>query len=73
MRLEITRRAELAVRAMALLGGRPERIKASALAQELGTTAAFVPQVVGPLVKAGWVQSDPGPPVDTGRGSTWRM
>lgn len=61
MRLEITRRAELAIRAMALLGGRPERIKASVLAQQLGTTAAFVPQVVGPLVKAGWVQSDPGP------------
>jgi Rrf2 family protein len=61
MRLEITRRAELAIGAMALLGSRPERIKASVLAQELGTTSAFVPQVVGPLVKAGWVQSDPGP------------
>ncbi len=61
MRLEITRRAELAVRAMVVLGGAGGRLKAAALADELGTTAGFVPQVVGPLVKAGWVRSDPGP------------
>jgi len=61
MRLEITRRAELAVRALAFLGGTTERVKGSALADELGTTSAFVAQVVGPLVKAGWIRSDPGP------------
>lgn len=61
MRLEITRRAELAIRALALLGRAPQRVKASVLADELETTMAFVPQVVGPLVKAGWVRSDPGP------------
>ena len=37
------------------------RVKASVLAEELGTTVSFVPQVLGPLVRAGWVQSDPGP------------
>lgn len=61
MRLEITRRAELAIRALALLGRSSERVKASVLADHLGTTVAFVPQVVGPLVRAGWVGSDPGP------------
>ena len=61
MRLEITRRAELAVRAMAFLGGTTERVKGSVLADELGSTSAFVAQVVGPLVKAGWVRSEPGP------------
>lgn len=61
MRLEITRRAELAVRALAILGNTPGRLKGSALAGELGTTSAFVAQVVGPLVKVGWVRSDPGP------------
>ena len=61
MRLEISRRADLAVRAMVLLGGSPQRWKAQALADALDTTAGFVPQVVGPLVKAGWVRSDPGP------------
>ena len=61
MRLEITRRAELAVRAMVVLGQADARVKAPALAAELGTTSGFVPQVVGPLVKAGWVRSHPGP------------
>ena len=35
--------------------------KAADLAARLETTVGFVPQVVGPLVKAGWVRSDPGP------------
>lgn len=61
MRLEVTRRAELAVRALAFLGRTTERVKGSVLADELGTTSAFVAQVIGPLVKAGWVRSDPGP------------
>jgi len=61
VRLEITRRAELAIRALASLGRSTERVKASVLAEELGTTATFVPQVLGPLVRSGWVQSDPGP------------
>jgi Rrf2 family protein len=61
MRLEITRRAELAVRAMVVLGGTQVRLKGPALAHQLATTPAFVVQVVGPLVKAGWVRSDPGP------------
>lgn len=61
MRLEITRRAELAVRAMVALGASDGRLKAPDLAQALGTTSGFVPQVIGPLVKAGWVRSDPGP------------
>lgn len=61
MRLEITRRAELAVRALALLGESSTHVKASVLAEELGTTVLFVPQVLGPLVRAGWVRSDPGP------------
>ncbi len=61
MRLEITRRAELAVRAMVVLGGATGRLKAPALAAALETTPGFVPQVIGPLVKAGWVRSEPGP------------
>ncbi|MBI5088331.1 MAG: Rrf2 family transcriptional regulator [Actinobacteria bacterium] len=61
MRLEITRRAELAIRALALLGASPGRVKATVLADRLGATVSFVPQVGGPLVRAGWVGSDPGP------------
>jgi Rrf2 family transcriptional regulator, iron-sulfur cluster assembly transcription factor len=61
MRLEISRRADLAVRALLAIGQAPDRVKSDALAAELETTAGFVPQVVGPLVKRGWVRSDPGP------------
>jgi Rrf2 family protein len=61
MRLEISRRADLAVRALLALDRAPDRLKADALAASLDTTAGFVPQVVGPLVKRGWVRSEPGP------------
>lgn len=61
MRLEITRRAELAIRALALLGRSPDRVRSPALAEALNTTVSFVPQVLGPLVRAGWVHSYPGP------------
>ena len=44
MRLEITRRAELAVRAMVALGASEGRLKAPDLAEALGTTSGFVPQ-----------------------------
>lgn len=37
------------------------RVKAGDLAEALHTTTGFVTQVVNPLVKAGWVRSDPGP------------
>ena len=47
-----------ALRALAEAGG---RVKGPALAEALGTTAGFTAQVVGPLVKAGWVRSEPGP------------
>ena len=60
MRLEITQRADLAVRALVLLQRSPLRLKSVDLAAALGTTAGFVPQVMGPLVRAGWVRSVPG-------------
>lgn len=61
MRLEVTQRADLAVRALVALGSAPERLKSAELAEALGTTAGFVPQVMGPLVREGWVHSVPGP------------
>jgi Rrf2 family protein len=45
---------------MALLAG-GNQLKAVDLAAGIDATPGFVPQVVGPLVKAGWVRSDPGP------------
>ena len=61
MRLEITQRADLAVRALVVLSRSPEGLKSADLSGALGTTPGFVPQVMGPLVRAGWVRSDPGP------------
>lgn len=61
MRLEITRQADLAVRALVTLGLTSTRMKSAELAEALDTTAGFIPQVMAPLVRAGWVMSDPGP------------
>lgn len=61
MRLEVTRRADLAIRALLALDRRSERAKAVDLADEVGTTKGFLTQVMNPLVQAGWVRSDPGP------------
>ena len=61
MRLEVTRRAELAVRALSEIEHRGGRVKGRELAELLGTSPSFVAQVAAPLVRAGWLRSDPGP------------
>jgi len=61
MRLEVTRKSDLAVRILQTLGERNERLKGTDLAELVGSTVGFVPQVLTPLVRAGWVRSDPGP------------
>lgn len=61
MRLEVTRRADLALQALAEIGRAPDRVKGRRLAESCGTTPSFLTQAVAPLVKAGWVRSDPGP------------
>lgn len=61
MRLEVSRRADLAVRALQVLATAKGRLKAPALAVRLGTTPGFVAQVMAPLVQQHWVRSDPGP------------
>ena len=61
MRLEITRRADLATRALLALHATDGRIKAADLAQRIGTTAGFLSQAMTPLVSQGWVGSEPGP------------
>ncbi|HLU42770.1 MAG TPA: Rrf2 family transcriptional regulator [Microthrixaceae bacterium] len=61
MRLEVTRKSDLAVKTLVALSRTEGRLKASALADETGATPGFMPQVVSPLVRKGWVSSDPGP------------
>lgn len=61
MRLEVTRKSDLAVRVMRVPAGSSKRVKGPALAEAVGSTAGFVAQVMNPLVRKGWVRSDPGP------------
>ena len=61
MRLEVTRKSDLAVRALRALGDADRRVKGPELAELVCSTAGFVAQVVNPLVRQGWVRSDPGP------------
>ncbi|NLA34866.1 MAG: Rrf2 family transcriptional regulator [Actinobacteria bacterium] len=61
MRLEITRKSDLATRALLHLAGTGERTKAPALAEAVGTTPGFLSQAMTPLVAEGWVRSEPGP------------
>ena len=61
MRLEVTRKSDLAVRALQALAAGPERMKGPELAAAVGSTSGFVSQVLTPLVRAGWARSDPGP------------
>ncbi|MDH3260410.1 MAG: Rrf2 family transcriptional regulator [Acidimicrobiia bacterium] len=60
MRLEITRKADLAIRAIQTLRD-GVRQKGAELAEVIGTTPQFIAQVMRPLVGQGWVTSEPGP------------
>jgi Rrf2 family iron-sulfur cluster assembly transcriptional regulator len=61
MRLEVTRKADLATRVLLELSGRGTRAKSAELADAVGTTPGFLTQVVAPLAVRGWVDSEPGP------------
>jgi Rrf2 family iron-sulfur cluster assembly transcriptional regulator len=61
MRLEVTRKSDLAVRALRSLADHRGRVKGPVLAETVGSTSGFVSQVLHPLVRQGWVRSDPGP------------
>jgi Rrf2 family protein len=61
MRLEITRRADLATRALVELAERGTKTKAADLAEKIGASAGFLAQAMTPLVTRGWVRSEPGP------------
>jgi len=61
MRLEITRRADLATRALLELATRGTKTKAADLAERVGASAGFLAQAMTPLVSRGWVRSEPGP------------
>jgi Rrf2 family protein len=61
MDLRFSRRTHLALKALQELHRDGRQLSGSGLAERIETTSPFLPQVLGPLVKAGWVESQPGP------------
>jgi Rrf2 family protein len=60
MRLELTSRTDLALRALRHLRGSGARESRVTLADELHTSPDFLARVMAPLVNQGWVDSRPG-------------
>jgi Rrf2 family iron-sulfur cluster assembly transcriptional regulator len=61
MKLALNRRTDLALLAMRQLSLHKEPLSGVALAEAIDTTVTFLPQVMAPLIKGGWVASDRGP------------
>ena len=63
MRLELSKKTDLAIRALNYLTGNEdsELVEGKTLADWLDTSTNYLPQVMSPLVRAGWVRSVPGP------------
>ena len=55
------RKTDLALRALTRLSETGQLIHAADLAESIGSTRQFIPQVLSPLVRAAWVTSVPGP------------
>lgn len=60
MRLELSRRTDLAVKALRMLSREGSRVSRSDLAAEIGTSPDFVAKVLAPLVHAAVLDSEPG-------------
>ncbi|MGA7228216.1 MAG: Rrf2 family transcriptional regulator [Acidimicrobiia bacterium] len=61
MHLVLQKRTDLALKALIELQCAGGRVSGSALARSVGTSSNYLPQVLNPMLKAGWVSSDRGP------------
>lgn len=61
MRLELFKRTDLSLQALECLAGSDDSMTGALLAAAIGTTTNYVPQVMKPLVSAGWVAATSGP------------
>lgn len=60
--IKLQRRTDLAILALRQLQAAPDsRLTGNELANAIETTLSFLPQVMSPLVRAGWVDSNRGP------------
>lgn len=61
MRLNVSKRTDLAIRAYRMLHAADGRLAGKTLADEINTSVAFLSQALSPLVAAGWLDSRTGP------------
>lgn len=61
MRLTVSKRTDLAIRACRYLHAHPGRVPGREVAEAVGTSVPFLSQVLTPLVAAGWIESRTGP------------
>lgn len=61
MKLGIMRRTDIALQALLALDATEAVLQASQLAEHTGATPQFIPQVLTPMVRAGWIESETGP------------
>lgn len=61
MKLGIMRRTDIALQALRALGAAEAVLQASQLADRTGATPQFIPQVLTPMLRAGWIESETGP------------
>ena len=61
MRLEITKKTDLVLRALCSLAAHDRRRTAAKMAEDIDATRQTMPKLMEPMVKAGWVESTPGP------------
>lgn len=58
----MTKKSDLALKSLRCIGDSDGDLVAGKwLAEKLGITTHYLPQVISPLVKAGWIASTPGP------------
>ena len=62
MRLELTKKTDLAFQALALIAAQKgERVNGATLATELDVSGQYLPHIMAPLTRSGWVTSVSGP------------
>ncbi|MEX1091834.1 MAG: Rrf2 family transcriptional regulator [Acidimicrobiia bacterium] len=61
MNISFQRKTDLALSVIRTLTETDGRLSGSELAREVGTTLAYLPQIVSPLIAAGWITSGRGP------------
>lgn len=61
MRLEVTKKTDLVLRAICTLAGHRGRRTGSEISTDIDVSRQIVPKLMDPLVKEGWVTSSPGP------------